>query len=383
MGTTNSRKASPALGALQPLNWGCPEKTGAAFDLRSDVVTTPSVGMLEAIAHSTLNDDVYGEDATTADFERQMASLCGHEAAAFVISGTMANQLALRALLQQPPYAILADARSHIIHFEAGGVAHLSGAMVQAVRPLNGRHLTVEDAEKHAVLSDDDVHKCPTRVVSVENTAGGAVVPPVEMRRLHAWAGRHGLALHVDGARLWEAVAAGAGDLRELASCCHALSLDFSKNLGAPLGAMVLGSADLVARLRRLRKGVGGGMRQAGVLAAAARRAVAENFGPGPADTRGVIARSHVAARAIGGLWTARGGRLLRDVETNMVWLDLKGAGVPVAEWNEAGRKHGLKLDGKRIVVHHQLSDAAVAKLAEVMDEVLRLKGAANMTARL
>lgn len=287
-----------------------------------------------------------------------------------------------RLIIIKHSHAILADAHSHIIHFEAGGVAHLSGAMVQAVQPLNGRHLTVEDLERHAVLTSD-VHKCPTRVVSVENTAGGAVVPLAEMRRLHAWAGRHGLALHVDGARLWEAVAAGAGDLLELGSCCRALSLDFSKNLGAPMGAMVLGSAGLVARLRRLRKSVGGGMRQAGVLAAAARRAVEENFGPGLTDTRGVIGHSHVVARAVGAMWTSRGGCLLRDVETNMVWLDLKKAGVSVAEWNEAGRRHGLKLDGKRMVVHHQLSDIAVAKLAEAMDEVLQLKEAANLTARL
>lgn len=263
--------------------------------------------------------------------------------------------------------------------------------MVQAIRPLNGRYLTTRDLDRHAVVTDD-VHKCPTRVVSVENTAGGTIVPLAEMRRLHAWTRRHpGVSLHVDGARLWEAASAaaattsndggssgssssgeGAGDMRQLGSCCDVLTLDFSKNLGAPMGAMVLGSAGLMARLRRLRKSVGGGMRQAGVLAAAARRAVVENFGPGPADTRGVIRRSHVLAGAVAAMWAERGGRLLREVETNMVWLDLRAAGVTAAEWNEAGRRHGVRLDGKRVVLHHQVSGVAITRLAAAMDDVLR-----------
>ncbi|KAF3803385.1 putative WD repeat-containing protein [Colletotrichum gloeosporioides] len=138
-----------------PVLWGSPAQTGAAFDFRSDVVTTPSQGMLLAIARTTLHDDVYGEDSTTRNFEEEMAKTCGHESAAFVLSGTMANQLAIRSLLHQPPHAVLADASAHIIHWEAGGVAHLSGAMVQGIRPANGLYLTLEDIKKHAVLTDD------------------------------------------------------------------------------------------------------------------------------------------------------------------------------------------------------------------------------------
>ncbi|KXH69126.1 beta-eliminating lyase [Colletotrichum salicis] len=266
-----------------PVLWGSPQQTGAAFDFRSDVITTPSLTMLTAITHTTLSDDVYSEDPTTSLFESSLAATCGHAAAAFVLTGTMANQLALRTLLTQPPHAVLADASAHILHWEAGGVAHLSGAMVQGIRPRNGLYLTLQDIEKHAVLTDD-VHKCPTRVMSIENTCSGVVVPLLEMRRIREWTSARGIAVHMDGARLWEAVSAGAGSLEDFGRCCDVLTLDFSKNLAAPMGAMVLGSSELIKRLRRIRKSIGGGMRQAGVLAAAARQAVVENFGPGTRD---------------------------------------------------------------------------------------------------
>ncbi|OLN88632.1 Alanine racemase TOXG [Colletotrichum chlorophyti] len=350
--------------------WGSPHETGSAFDFRSDVITTPSQGMLLAIAQTTLHDDVYGEDTTTSQFEQDMAKTCGHEGAAFVLSGTMANQLALRSLLQQPPHAILADASAHIIHWEAGGIAHLSGAMVQGIRPKNGLYLTLDDIKKHAVLTDD-VHKCPTKVLSIENTCSGIIVPLAELQRIKKWATAHDIAVHMDGARLWEAVSAGAGSLHDFGKCCDVLTLDFSKNLGAPMGAMVLGSSELIRRLRRLRKSIGGGMRQAGVLAAGARQAVLENFGLGGSDTRGVLQSSRIMAKKAGMMWTTRGGRLLKPIETNMVWLDLKRCGADQSEWNEIGKQHGIKLDGKRVVLHHQIDEEALRRLGAVMDEAL------------
>ncbi|KAJ4396466.1 hypothetical protein N0V93_000685 [Gnomoniopsis smithogilvyi] len=351
--------------------WGRPERTGSAFDFRSDVVTAPSVSILRAMKHATLNDDVYGEDHTTASFENDLATVCGKEAAAFVVTGTMANQLALRALLDlAPPYAVLADADSHIIHWEAGGMASLSGAMVQAVRPMNGKYLTLEDIKKHAVLTDD-VHKCPTRVISIENTSSGLIVPLNELQRIKNWAERNGVRVHIDGARLWEAVAAAAGTLCDFASCADLVTLDFSKNLGAPMGAMVLGCSDDIKRLKRIRKGIGGGMRQAGVLAAGARQAVTENFGMQAVTCSDVLKRTHDLARTVARMWSVRGGRLLKGVETNMVWVDLKSPGIDVEKWNAKGRKYGILIDGKRIVVHHQISDTAITRLGKVMGEAL------------
>lgn len=181
----------------------------------------------------------------------------------------------------------------------------------------------------------------------------------------------HDVPIHIDGARLFEAVAAGAGSLRDFAQCAGVVTLDFSKNLGAPMGAMALGSQDAIRRLKRIRKAMGGGMRQAGVLTAAARQAVVEHFGMGELDTVGTLVKSHDMARKFGKLWTEKGGRLLRDVETNMVWVDLKAVGVEEKYWNDIGRRHGILLDGRRIVFHHQTSEEALKKLESVIKVAL------------
>lgn len=326
--------------------------------------------MLCAIARTTLNDDVYREDNATIGFEQEMADLCNHEAATFVISGTMANQLALRTLLWQPPHAILADASAHIVHWEAGGISHFSGAMLQAVRPSNDLYLTLEDIQKSAVLSDD-VHKCPTRIVSIENTSNGTIVPLEELRRVKSWATRSGIQVHIDGARLWEAIAAGGGTLSEYAQCADLLTVDFSKGIGAPMGAMIIGSAESIKRLRRIRKSIGGGMRQSGVLVAAARQALLENFGMSQNDMRGVLKRSHSLASMIGKLWTQKGGKLVRPVNTNIVWLNLRASGITDSEWIRAGHRHGIKLMGNRVVTHYQISDEALLALTSAIIDIL------------
>ncbi|KAL4998435.1 pyridoxal phosphate-dependent transferase [Aspergillus recurvatus] len=354
----------------QDLAWGTTHRTCA--DFRSDVITTPSTGMLAAMASASLGDDVFQEDQTTNEFQSRMASQCGLEAGAFVISGTMANQLAIRTLLTQPPCGVLVDARAHVIHFEGGGLG-MSGASIQTVRPSNGRYMVLEDVMSRAVVTDD-VHKCPTRVISIEITAGGSVVPVAELRRISEWAHSNEIVVHMDGARLWEAVAAGGGSLPDYCTLCDLVSVDFSKNLGAPMGAMVLGSARLIAQLRRIRKSLGGAMRQSGPLAAAAQFAVMEQFGAGPWGSLGKLRSVHSLAKQVGEMWVALGGELLREVETNQVWVDLGLAGITVDRWNELGRTHGVKLDGKRIVLHHQISGDAIAKLGLVFSEALRVR---------
>jgi threonine aldolase len=328
--------------------------------------------MLRAILETTLRDDVYQEDPTTSALEQHIASLTGHEAGAFVLSGTMANQLALRTHLTQPPHAVLCDTRSHIIHWEAGGLASLCGAMVQGVMPRNGEFLTLEDIQRKAVLSND-VHKCPTTVVSLENTISGLVHPLPELQRIFNWAKMNGLKVHMDGARLWEAVATGAGSLRAFAQCADSVSLDFSKGLGAPMGAIVVGNHNFVNRARRIRKGMGGGMRQAGVLSSAARAAVDDTFGPGVwgLDIGGRLRAVHGAARKTAEMWTRRGGKLRRRTETNLVWVDLTSADICDEDFAKIGRSFGVKLDGGRIVLHYQISDEAIRRLGLVFDTVL------------
>ncbi|KAL4878796.1 pyridoxal phosphate-dependent transferase [Aspergillus karnatakaensis] len=365
---------SPVQNALaahsKSIAWGSTNRAEA--DFRSDVITTPSIGMLAAMATTSLGDDVFQEDEVTTEFESLMASRCGLEAGAFVISGTMANQLAIRTLLGQPPSGILVDARAHVIHFEGGGIG-MAGASVRTVRPSNGRYMVLEDIINRAILTED-VHKCPTQVVSIENTAGGSVVPVAELRRISEWARRNDIRLHMDGARLWEAVAAGGGSLYDYCTLCDLVSLDFSKNLGAPMGAMVLGSARHINQLRRVRKSIGGSMRQSGPLAAAAQFAVIEQFGLGPWGSRDKLRLVHELAKRVGQLWVEMGGQLLREVETNQVWVNLEQLGLTETQWNEIGKLRGVKLDGKRIVLHHQISEQAISKLGDVFRDALKVR---------
>lgn len=322
---------------------------------------------------TTLQDGVYREDRTTSALEQRMADLTGHEAGAFVLSGTMANIVALRTHLTQPPHAVLCDSRSHVVNWEAGGIASICGAMTQALTPSNREFLTLEDIQKGAVLSDD-VHHCPTSVISLENTIAGLVHPLSELKRISHWSRDNGLKLHLDGARLWEAVATGAGSLKDFGSCCDSVSIDFSKGLGAPMGAMILGNAKFIARARRIRKAMGGGMRQAGVLSAAANCAIDETFGPGVwgRNIGGKLREAHCMARRVASMWIRRGGRLSRRTETNIVWVDLEGPGVSVAEFDRAGDKHDIKLSGKRLVLHYQINEEALNRLGLVFDDVLR-----------
>jgi len=333
--------------------------------------------MLTAIAQTSLLDDVFLEDPTTLSLESHLAALTTHPAALLVLSGTMGNQLALRTHLTQPPHAILCDHRAHILTYEAGGVASLTGALVTGVVPQNTHHLTLADVQKHAVLSDD-VHACPTRVISLENTLNGTVLPLADARAITAWARANGIRTHLDGARLWEAVVAGAGSLDEYCACFDSVSLCFSKGLGAPIGSILVGDEAFVKRARWVRKSVGGGLRQAGVISAAARVSVDETFGAGVRGAGGKLRASHEQARRVADMWMRRGGRLSFPVETNMVWLDLAEAGCEVKDFVAVGVREGVKVLGGRLVVHYQISEEAVGRLRRVMDGVLKREGEAN-----
>ncbi|RFU33337.1 hypothetical protein B7463_g3038, partial [Scytalidium lignicola] len=263
--------------------------------------------MLAAIQNTTLLDDVLSEDPTTNDLEAHIANLTSHAAALYVLSGTMGNQVALRVHLTQPPHSVLCDYRAHILEWEAGGVATLSQALVKGVVPANGVYLTLEDVKKNVVISDD-VHSCPTRVISLENTLGGTIMPLAEVKRISAFAKEHGIRMHLDGARIWEAVTAGAGSLPEFCGQFDSVSLCFSKGLGAPVGSVIVGSEAFIKKSRWIRKSIGGGLRQAGVLTAAARVAVDETFGKGPNGEGGLLRKSHVLAKRIGDIWKGLGG---------------------------------------------------------------------------
>lgn len=327
--------------------------------------------MLEAISNATLMDDVYLEDPTTNALEADMAALAGHEAALLVMSGTMGNQVALRTLLTQPPHSVLCDYRAHILNYEAGGASSLTGAQVMGVKPSNGVYLTLEDIKKNAILSDDD-HVCPTRVISLENTLAGTIMPLGEVQKISAFAREENIKMHLDGARIWEAVAANAGSLPEFTTCFDSVSMCFSKGLGAPIGSILVGSAPFIKHARRIRKSLGGGTRQSGIIAAAARVAVEESFGKGPRGEGGKLRASHARAKEIGETWKSKGGKLTNPTETNMIWLDLEAAGCSPEEFVRLAKEEGLKTSGGRLVAHYQISDDAVTRLERLMDRILK-----------
>lgn len=336
----------------------------STYDLRSDTLTIPTKSMLDAIAACTLHDDVYMEDPTTTDLESWIAELTGKEAALLVMSGTMGNQVALKTHLAQPPYAVLCDYRAHVLCWEAGGAATLSGALMQGVKPKNEIYLTVEDIREAAVL-DDDVHSCPTKVISLENTLGGTVMPLDEARKIAAFAKENGLIMHLDGARLWEAVAAGRGTLKEYCECFDSIQLCFSKGLGAPIGSILVGTKPFIKRSRHLRKMLGGGIRQAGVISAAARVSVEETF------LGGLLTQSHENARTVARNWQDKGGKLQWPVETNMVWLDLKAHGISVADFIKVAQANGIRVNGGRLVIHYQAVQDTIDRLDRAFEELM------------
>ncbi|KAI0548636.1 l-allo-threonine aldolase [Xylaria curta] len=344
-------------------------------------MTTPTLAMLNAIQTTTLLDDVFEEDPTTIELEAHVAALAGKEAGLFVLSGTMGNQVALRSLLTQPPHGVLCDHRSHIVRYEAGGVASLCGALLTAVKPSNGRYLTLEDVQENVVLSDD-VHACPTRVISLENSLNGMVMPLEEVRRISAFARENSILMHCDGARLWEVVASGGGSLTDFCACFDTVSLCFSKGLGAPIGSIMVGTKRLIKQGRWVRKSIGGGLRQSGVVAAAARVAVDVTFGKGPTGEGGLLKTTHATARRVEKMWTDLGGRLEHPVETNMCWLDLGSLGCTAKRFEELGREAGLKLMGARLITHYQIGEEAIQKLGAVFQQVARESATGGETAK-
>lgn len=223
--------------------------------------------------------------------------------------------------------------------------------------------------KKHAVTSTD-IHYCPTRLISLENTLAGTILPLKDCQKISQWAHAQTppIHTHLDGARLWEAVAAGAGSLKEYCACFDSITMCFSKGLGAPLGSIIISSRPFVEKARHIRKGLGGGLRQAGVITASARVAVDETF------LGEKLAATHVRAREVANMWQKRGGRLTQATETNMVWLDIEAAGWSAEAFVAEGVRAGVRFLGGRVVVHYQVCEEAVGRLGRVMDVVLGVK---------
>jgi threonine aldolase len=288
--------------------------TRPPIDLRSDTVTRPTPPMRRAMAEAEVGDDVYGEDPTVKALERRTAELFGKEAALFVPSGTMANQIAV-GVHAAPGDELICEANAHVYVWEGGGIARLSGVTTRTIVG-DGGLLTLEQLRDK--IRPEDGHYARTRLVSLENThnrGGGRVHPIDSVAEIAAWARAHGLAMHLDGARIMNAVVASGVPAAEWARHFDTVSICFSKGLGAPVGSALAGPAELIRKAHRLRKVFGGGMRQAGVIAAGALYAL-ENHVERLAEDH---ANAQVLARAVEeteGLSLESG-----PVETNLVWI--------------------------------------------------------------
>ena len=303
------------------------------IDLRSDTITKPTPAMREAMAAADVGDDVFGEDPTVRKLETETAALLGKEEALFTASGTMANQLAVRAHTE-PGDEILVEANAHLYYYEGGGPAALSGVMC---RCLQGERGVFNSGDVESALRPSDPHFPRTRLVCIENThnrGGGKIWPLERIEEVANLARLRGLQMHLDGARLWNAAVATGIAERQWAAPFDTVSVCFSKGLGAPVGSALAGSKALLARARRFRKMFGGGMRQAGIIAAGALFALQNH--------RARLAEDHANAKALAeGISRCKGFEIApREVETNLVRFRLPG--TPAQEIMERLRSRGV-----------------------------------------
>jgi threonine aldolase len=334
------------------------------IDLRSDTVTRPSPAMREAMARADVGDDVYGEDPTVNRLQELVAARLGKEAALFVPSGTMANQIALRSLTE-PGDAAIAPRDAHIYLYESGAAAALGGVQFTLIGERGA--FTPEDLQAAIYPSDD--HYARTRVVCIENThtrSGGRVFAFEPLRALGELARARGLRLHLDGARLWNAEAATGIDAARWCAQFDTVSVCLSKGLGAPVGSLVAGSRELIARAHRFRKMQGGGMRQAGVLAAAGLFALEHNAKR--------LCEDHANARRLAaGLATLPGVTVEEKPETNIAIF--RRADAPA--WTGRLRARGVLVsafssDTIRAVTHLDVSTNDVDQALAIMREESR-----------
>jgi len=326
-------------------------------DFRSDTVTRPTAAMRQAMADAEVGDDVFGDDPTVIRLEERIAELFGKEAALFCPSGTMANQIAI-GLFASPGDEVLMEEKSHTFHFEVGGAARLWGCQPRLYASDRG---IPDAAQVAALVRPENVHICRTSLCLVENTHnfhGGRVVPLDAMRALRA-ALPDSVRLHLDGARIWNAHVASGTPLADFAAVADSVQTCLSKGLGCPAGSMVIGDAADIGRARRLRKLLGGGMRQAGVLAAPALVALDEGLGH--------FARDHERAKRIAEAF----GVDPATVDTNIVMVPVKDG--PAAEAALAGagvRCVAVSPTEIRLCTHRDIDDAGVEAAVRAADSL-------------
>ncbi len=335
-------------------------------DLRSDTLTKPTPGMLEAMWSATVGDDVYGEDETVNALESKLASMFGMEAGLFCPSGTMTNQIAIKCFTQ-PMDEVIADETAHVYRYEGGGIAFNSAASVRLLNGDRGR-LTAKDIEPH--INPDNIHYPRTSLVVLENTVnrgGGSCYTVAQIEPIQQLCKKHGLKLHLDGARLFNALVATGEQPKDYGRLFDGISICLSKGLGAPVGSVLLGSKETIKQARRVRKVFGGGMRQAGYLAAAGIYALDHQVERLQTD--------HEHARLLGEALEKQNYVLsVMPVDTNIVIFELD-VKVPADEFVANMAANGVKCSTfghqmVRFVTHLDVSTDMVAHTIQTLQKM-------------
>ena len=336
------------------------------IDLRSDTVTQPTQAMRRAMERAPVGDDVYGEDSTVRELEERGAQLTGKEAGLFVASGTMGNLVAVLTATERGDEIIMED-QMHMFWYEVAGIAALAGVQIRA---LPGRAAGVTVEQLVAAVRDEDIHYPRTSMFCMENThnrAGGTVLSLEQMRALGSAAREAGLWVHTDGARIFNAATFLGVEARELGACTDSMMFCLSKGLAAPVGSLLVGPRDFIDRARKYRKMVGGGMRQAGVLAAAGLIALDE--------MRLRLAEDHENARRLAEGLAELGAELdLDTVQTNIIRFTVP---LLVQDFVSRLKVQGILANAQgahsiRFVTHYQVSRRDVDKVLQVVAQILK-----------
>lgn len=335
------------------------------IDLRSDTVTRPDDEMREIMAAAPVGDDVFGEDPTVNKLQNAIAEITGKEAALFVASGTQANQIAVNAHTQ-PGDEVICEARCHIFNYEAGAAGALSGVQLH---PLHGKYGVLNPEEVEAAIRPTDHHFAQTRLISLENTNNrwsGTIYPLKEIKKIRSIARKHRLQMHLDGARLWNASVATSTPIKDYCAPFNSVSLCFSKGLGAPVGSILAGKKSFIEKAHYYRKMYGGGMRQAGILAAAALHAMKHNFNR--------LADDHLRAKVLAEAINQIPGLVvnLQTVQTNIIIIDTSLCRRKAPEIVEHLAEQGIQMlafspTRIRAVLHLHITNADIERTIEVM----------------
>ena len=330
----------------------------SVIDLRSDTVTQPTAAMRDAMSAAPVGDDVYGEDPSVRALEQRLAAELGFERGLFLPSGTQANLAALLAHCQRGD-EYLVGMEAHTYKYEGGGAAVLGSIQPQPILNATDGTLPLEVLERS--VKPDDPHFARTRLLALENTWHGRVLPQDYVIRAAEWARGRGLAVHLDGARFFNAVVASESTPRELAAPFDSVSVCLSKGLGAPVGSVLVGSATLIAAATRWRKMLGGGMRQSGILAAAGLHALDHHIDR--------LAEDHARAERLAAGLRGIDSITVQGRFTNMVFIDVPGEHLRALDTHlrEAGVRASIGyLPSVRLVTHLDVDDAAVDRAVEV-----------------